>query len=97
MMAEIFTANIKKEKMQKTMQSDFSGFLVEHMKEALNNKEQIILFQNRRGYNPVWACEVCGWNPHCKNCDVSLTYHKNRSEERRVGKVCRWWWALGWI
>lgn len=77
MMPEIFTANIKKEKMQKTMQSDFSGFLVEHMKEALNNKEQIILFQNRRGYNPVWACEVCGWNPHCKNCDVSLTYHKN--------------------
>ncbi|WP_240612573.1 replication restart helicase PriA [Brumimicrobium salinarum] len=63
--------------MQKTMQSDFSGFLVEHMKEALDNDEQIILFQNRRGYNPVWACEVCGWNPHCKNCDVSLTYHKN--------------------
>src|SRR5690554_1660437 len=77
MMPEIFTANIKKEKMQKTMQSDFSGFLVEHMKEALNNKEQIILFQNRRWYNPVWACEVCGWNPHCKNCDVSLTYNKN--------------------
>lgn len=76
-MPEIFTANIKKEKQQKTMQSDFSGFLVEHMKEALENKEQIILFQNRRGYNPVWACEVCGWNPQCKNCDVSLTYHKN--------------------
>lgn len=76
-MPEIFTANIKKEKMQKTMQSDFSGFLVEHMKAALENKEQIILFQNRRGYNPVWACEVCGWNPNCKNCDVSLTYHKN--------------------
>ncbi|MEX1190489.1 MAG: primosomal protein N' [Brumimicrobium sp.] len=76
-MPEIFTANIKKEKQQKTMQSDFSGFLVEHMKEALENKEQIILFQNRRGYNPIWACEVCGWNPQCKNCDVSLTYHKN--------------------
>ena len=76
---EIFTADIAKEKKRKTMQSDFSGFLVEHMKEALDNKEQIILFQNRRGYNPVWACEVCGWNPQCKNCDVSLTYHKQNN------------------
>lgn len=76
---EIFTANIKKEKREKTMQSIFSSFLVDHMKQALDNKEQIILFQNRRGYNPIWACEVCGWNPHCKNCDVSLTYHKNQN------------------
>lgn len=73
---EILVANIKKEKRNKTMQSEFSSFLMEHMKEALHNKEQIILFQNRRGYNPVWACEVCGWNPMCKSCDVSLTYHK---------------------
>ncbi len=76
-MPEIFTANIRKEKKERTMQSDFSSFLVEHMKESLKNDEQIILFQNRRGYNPVWACEVCGWNPQCKNCDVSLTYHKH--------------------
>lgn len=76
-MPEIFTANIKKEKKERTMQSDFSSFLVEHMKQSLDNNEQIILFQNRRGYNPVWACEVCGWNPQCKNCDVSLTYHKH--------------------
>ena len=75
-MPEIFTANIRKEKKEKTMQSDFSGFLIEHIKESLDNEEQVILFQNRRGYNPIWACEVCGWNPHCKNCDVSLTYHK---------------------
>lgn len=74
---EIFTANIKEEKRRKTMQAEFSSFLVEHMKEALAEKEQIILFQNRRGYNPVWACEVCGWNPQCVNCDVSLTYHKH--------------------
>ncbi len=76
---KIFTANIKKEKKEKTMQSIFSSFLVDRMKSALDNKEQIILFQNRRGYNPIWACEVCGWNPHCKNCDVSLTYHKNQN------------------
>lgn len=75
-MPEIFTADIRKEKKEKTMQSDFSKFLIDHMKAALEQEEQIILFQNRRGYNPVWACEVCGWNPHCKNCDVSLTYHK---------------------
>ena len=75
-MPEIFTADIRKEKKEKTMQSDFSKFLIDHMKAALEREEQIILFQNRRGYNPIWACEVCGWNPNCKNCDVSLTYHK---------------------
>lgn len=73
---EIMTANMRKEKRDKTMQSDFSSFLMSHIKEALDRKEQIILFQNRRGYNPVWACEVCSWTPMCKNCDVSLTYHK---------------------
>lgn len=74
---EILVANTRKEKRDKSMQSEFSSFLMEHMQEALRNKEQIILFQNRRGYNPVWACEVCGWNPMCKSCDVSLTYHKH--------------------
>ena len=73
---EIMTANLKKEKAAKTMQSDFSSFLMEHIKDALSNKEQVILFQNRRGYNPIWNCEVCGWSPQCKSCDVSLTYHK---------------------
>ena len=77
MLPEIMTANLKKERRDKTMQSDFSSFLMEHIKEALKNNEQIILFQNRRGYNPVWACEVCGWTPMCKSCDVSLTYHKH--------------------
>ncbi|MCO5268944.1 MAG: primosomal protein N' [Brumimicrobium sp.] len=79
MLPEILTANIKQEKKSKTMQSDFSSFLMDAMKEALDNREQIILFQNRRGYNPVWACEVCGWNPLCKNCDVSLTYHMHNN------------------
>jgi primosomal protein N' (replication factor Y) len=46
------------------------------MKGALERKEQIILFQNRRGYAPRWTCEVCGWVPMCTRCDVSLTYHK---------------------
>jgi len=74
---EIQCADIKKERQRKTMQSIFSSFLVEHMKEALDKKEQIILFQNRRGYTPIWICEVCNWSPTCKSCDVSLTYHKH--------------------
>lgn len=74
---EVLLADLKKERKAKTMKSEFSNFLMEEMLTALRNKEQIILFQNRRGYNPVWACEVCGWTPMCKSCDVSLTYHKH--------------------
>lgn len=74
---EIFCADVKKERRQKSMQSHFTSFLVDHIREALNRKEQIILFQNRRGYTPLWSCEVCNWTPKCKNCDVSLTYHKH--------------------
>ena len=73
---EILCADLKKERRQKSMQSDFSSFLIDEMREALNRKEQIILFQNRRGYTPLWSCEICNWTPTCKHCDVSLTYHK---------------------
>lgn len=73
---EIFCADVKKERRQKSMQSHFTMFLIDSMREALNRKEQIILFQNRRGYTPLWSCEICNWTPKCKNCDVSLTYHK---------------------
>jgi primosomal protein N' (replication factor Y) len=51
--------------------------LMQAMKEALENKKQIILFQNRRGYAPFQICTVCGWVPQCRNCAVSLTYHKH--------------------
>ncbi|HXS37374.1 MAG TPA: primosomal protein N' [Flavipsychrobacter sp.] len=51
--------------------------LQQAMLTALQQKKQIILFQNRRGYAPFQICTVCGWVPHCKNCDVSLTYHKS--------------------
>jgi primosomal protein N' (replication factor Y) (superfamily II helicase) len=47
------------------------------MKEALQERRQVILFQNRRGYAPFQMCTTCGWSPKCKNCDVSLTYHKS--------------------
>lgn len=74
---EILCADIKKERRQKSMQSHFSSFLIESIREALGKEEQVILFQNRRGYTPMWMCEICNWTPKCKNCDVSLTYHKH--------------------
>ena len=55
----------------------FSDPLVEAMKKALEEKRQIILFQNRRGYSPLLECKTCGWIPRCKHCDVSLTLHKS--------------------
>jgi len=73
---EVQCADLKSERLLKTMQSNFSTFLVEEMKEAFSKNEQIILFQNRRGYTPSWSCEICSWTPKCTNCDVSLTYHK---------------------
>jgi len=51
--------------------------LMQAMTEALAQSKQVILFQNRRGYAPFQICMVCGWVPHCKNCAVSLTYHKS--------------------
>lgn len=76
-MPEIFCADIKKERQQRTMKSHFTSFLLEHMHAALDNQEQVILFQNRRGYSPSWNCQVCNWTPKCRSCDVSLTYHKH--------------------
>ena len=58
----------------------FSDPLVEAMSNALKEKKQIILFQNRRGYAPQIECKNCGWVPRCKHCDVSLTLHKNSNK-----------------
>ena len=55
----------------------FADPLVEAMSQALKEKKQIILFQNRRGYSPQLECRTCGWVPRCKHCDVSLTLHKS--------------------
>jgi primosomal protein N' (replication factor Y) len=74
---EVLCADVKKERRQKSMNSHFTTFLIDSIREALNNNEQVILFQNRRGYTPLWSCEICNWTPKCKNCDVSLTYHKH--------------------
>jgi primosomal protein N' (replication factor Y) len=69
--------SITEETKKKTMQSHFTSVLMEDMQKALTNKEQVILFQNRRGYAPLLMCKVCAYTPKCINCDVSLTYHKS--------------------
>ncbi|KAA6305232.1 Primosomal protein N', partial [termite gut metagenome] len=75
-MPEILPVDIKELARKKRMNGQFSPLLLEYIREALEKKEQIILFQNRRGFAPMIECKVCGWVPKCKNCDVSLTYHK---------------------
>ena len=75
-MPEIVAVNTKELKRKKIMKTLFSPVLSEKMGEALAAGEQVILFQNRRGYAPVIECKVCGWIPKCDRCDVSLTLHK---------------------
>ena len=65
---------------QKRMKGPFSPMLVKEIKDALDRKEQVILFQNRRGFAPMMECRTCGWVPKCRNCDVSLTYHKGLNQ-----------------
>ncbi|MDG1528006.1 MAG: primosomal protein N' [Polaribacter sp.] len=72
--------NIKEKHHKKKMNGHFSDRLIMLITEALENKEQVILFQNRRGFSPVVECTTCGVAPQCPNCDVSLTFHKYRSE-----------------
>ena len=72
--------DIKEKHHKKKMNGHFSDRLITLITEALENKEQVILFQNRRGFSPVVECTTCGVAPQCPNCDVSLTFHKYRSE-----------------
>ena len=73
---EIQTVNIAEERRKKMMSGPFTSVLLADMRKALDNGEQVILFQNRRGFAPSVECHTCGWVPKCPNCDVSLTYHK---------------------
>ena len=75
-MPEIIVVDLKEQHRRKLMHSHFSSVLIKHIKQALENKEQVILFQNRRGFSLRLECRDCGWTPVCKNCDVTLTYHK---------------------
>ncbi|MFT5749915.1 MAG: primosomal protein N' (replication factor Y) [Ancylomarina sp.] len=75
-MPEIQLADLKEAKRKKRMKSIFTPELYDEITTTLENKEQVILFQNRRGYAPFLECKSCGWVPHCENCSVSLTYHQ---------------------
>ena len=72
--------DIKEKYRKKRMEGHFSDRMLTLITETLENKEQVILFQNRRGFSPVVECRTCGVSPQCVNCDVSLTFHKFRRE-----------------
>ena len=74
--------NVKEKQRKKEMKGHFSDRLLALIQEALDLKEQVILFQNRRGYSPVVECKTCGVSPECPNCDVTLTFHKFKYELR---------------
>ncbi len=74
---EILIADTREARRKKQMKSMFAPLLVKSIENALQNKEQVILFQNRRGFSPFLECDTCGWIPKCEYCDVSLTYHKH--------------------
>ncbi|MBN4081699.1 primosomal protein N' [bacterium AH-315-C07] len=75
-MPQIKVVNIKEEKRKKKMNSHFSSVLLHEIEAALEKNEQVILFQNRRGYVPFLECNMCGYVPQCVHCDVSMTHHK---------------------
>ncbi|MBW1296575.1 replication restart helicase PriA [Aquimarina litoralis] len=82
LMPDINLVDLKTKYKRKEMKGHFSDTLLKAIEEALKEGEQIILFQNRRGYSPVVECNTCGHSPQCPNCDVSLTYHNYRNQLR---------------
>ncbi|OXA75373.1 replication restart DNA helicase PriA [Flavobacterium aquidurense] len=81
-MPEVVLVDLKDKHFRKRMTGHFSDHLIEEIAEALSLGEQVILFQNRRGYSPIIECMTCGHVPHCQQCDVSLTYHKHKNQLR---------------
>jgi len=82
LMPQVKLVNLKDEYRKKSMQSVFSSVLIREIETALAAKEQVILFQNRRGFSLHIDCENCNWIPHCVQCDVSLVYHKKQNQLR---------------
>jgi primosomal protein N' (replication factor Y) len=81
-MPEVVLVDLKDKHFRKKMTGHFSDLLIEEIAEALSLGEQVILFQNRRGYSPIIECMTCGHVPHCQQCDVSLTFHKHKNQLR---------------
>ena len=82
MMPAIELVDLKDKYFRKKMSGHFSDTLIEEITAALSLNEQVILFQNRRGYSPLLECMTCGQVPQCQQCDVSLTYHKHKNQLR---------------
>lgn len=82
LLPEIEVVDIKEKHRRKLMTGHFSDRLLEEIKETLKEKEQVILFQNRRGFSPILECNTCGHSPQCPNCDVSLTFHSHNNQLR---------------
>ena len=82
MMPNIELVDLKDKYFRKKMNGHFSDVLVESITNAVSLGEQVILFQNRRGYSPLLECLTCGHVPQCQQCDVSLTYHKQKNQLR---------------
>ena len=81
-MPEIELVDLKSKYFKKQMSGHFSDTLIDEITDALSLGEQVILFQNRRGFSPVLECKTCGHVPQCSQCDVSLTYHKHKNQLR---------------
>lgn len=79
---EIELVDLKDSYFRKKMTGHFSNSLIESITTALSLGEQVILFQNRRGYSPIIECLTCGNVPQCQQCDVSLTYHQHKNQLR---------------
>ena len=79
---EIEIVDIKTKYKKKEMKGHFSDRMLTEIKDTLDGGEQVILFQNRRGFSPVLECNTCGHSPQCPNCDVSLTYHSHNNQLR---------------
>lgn len=75
-MPEIEIVNTLLANKNKTMKSHFSSHLLDEISVKIKQKQQVILFRNRRGFSLRLVCDACQWTPECKNCDVTLTFHK---------------------
>lgn len=82
LLPDIILSDVLVDQKKNLLKLDFTRILREKIQEALNNQEQVLIFQNRRGYAPYMSCDECGWIPGCEHCDVSLTYHQFKEEMR---------------
>jgi len=81
-MPRVDLVDMKEARKRRLVNGQFSNLLVERIKEELDAGQQVILFQNRRGFSPFIECALCSWTPRCVNCDVAMTYHKRKEELR---------------